>query len=50
MSNPFAEIATDLGRTVAQAKPMLARLNNADTSVRPSEKKWAKKEILGHLA
>lgn len=49
MSNPFAEIATDLGRTVAQARPMLARLNNADTSVRPSAKKWAKKEILGHL-
>lgn len=49
MSNPFAEIATDLGRTVAQAKPMLAKLTNADTSVRPSPKKWSKKEILGHL-
>lgn len=49
MSNPFADTATDLGRTVAQAKPMLAKLNNADTSVRPSTKKWSKKEILGHL-
>lgn len=49
MSNPFTEIATDLGRTVAQAKPLLARLTNADTSVRPSFKKWSKKEILGHL-
>lgn len=49
MSNPFTAIATDLGRTVAQAKPMLAQLTNADTTVRPSSKKWAKKEILGHL-
>ena len=49
MSNPFVAIATDLGRTVAQAKPMLAQLTNADTTVRPSPKKWAKKEILGHL-
>jgi hypothetical protein len=49
LSNPFTEIATDLGRTVAQAKPLLARLTNADTSVRPSAKKWSKKEILGHL-
>ena len=49
MSNPFATAATDLGRTVAQAKPLLLKLNNADTSLRPSEKKWAKKEILGHL-
>jgi hypothetical protein len=49
LSNPFAEVATDLGRTVAQAKPLLARLTNADTSVRPSPKKWSKKEILGHL-
>lgn len=49
MNNPFAEIATDLGRTVAQAKPMLSALTNADTSTRPSPKKWSKKEILGHL-
>lgn len=49
MSNPFAEVATDLGRTVAQAKPLLSKLTNADTSVRPSAKKWSKKEILGHL-
>ncbi len=49
MTNPFTAIATDLGRTVAQAKPLLAKLNNADTSTRPSAKKWAKKEILGHL-
>ena len=49
MTNPFPAIATDLGRTVAQAKPMLASLTNADTSLRPSPKKWSKKEILGHL-
>jgi DinB family protein len=49
MDNPFSSIASDLGRTVAQAKPLLAKLDNADTSSRPSEKKWAKKEILGHL-
>lgn len=49
MSNPFPEIATDLGRTVAQAKPMLLQLTNADTTQRPSPKKWSKKEILGHL-
>jgi hypothetical protein len=49
MSNPFSPIASDLGRTVAQAKPLLLKLDNADTSARPSEKKWAKKEILGHL-
>jgi DinB family protein len=49
MINPFAAIATELGRTVAQAKPMLARFTNADTSVRPSPKKWAKKEIVGHM-
>jgi hypothetical protein len=49
LSNPFTAIATDLGRTVAEAKPMLAKLTNADTSVRPQPKKWSKKEILGHL-
>jgi hypothetical protein len=49
LSNPFAAAATDLGRTVAQAKSLLLKLNNADTSVRPSPAKWAKKEILGHL-
>lgn len=49
MSNPFASAATDLGRTVAQAKTMLLKLNNADTSLRPAPGKWAKKEILGHL-
>ena len=47
--NPFSAIASDLGRTVAQAKPLLLKLDNADTSARPSENKWAKKEILGHL-
>src|SRR5215813_7862241 len=46
---PFSPIASDLGRTVAQAKPRLLELDNADTSSRPSENKWAKKEILGHL-
>jgi DinB family protein len=49
LSSPFSPIATDLGRTVAQAKPMLSKLTNADTSARPSPKKWSKKEILGHL-
>lgn len=49
MSKPFPAIASELGRTVAQAKPLLLKLNNADTSLRPSEGKWAKKEILGHL-
>jgi DinB superfamily len=49
MSNPFSSIASDLGRTVAQAKPLLLKLDNADTTARPSENKWAKKEILGHL-
>jgi len=47
--NPFSSIASDLGRTVAQAKPLLLKLDNADTTARPSENKWAKKEILGHL-
>ena len=47
--NSFSPIASDLGRTVAQAKPLLMKLDNADTSARPSEGKWAKKEILGHL-
>ncbi|HEY2390956.1 MAG TPA: DinB family protein [Candidatus Angelobacter sp.] len=49
MSNLFSPIASDLGRTIAQAKPLLLKLNNADTSTRPSANKWAKKEILGHL-
>lgn len=49
MDNPFSPIASDLGRTVAQAKPLLLKLDNADTSTRPNEGKWAKKEILGHL-
>ena len=49
MTNSFPTIASDLGRTVAQAKPLLMKLDNADTSARPSENKWAKKEILGHL-
>jgi len=47
--NPFSAIASDLGRTVAQAKPLLLKLDNADTTARPSENKWANKEILGHL-
>ena len=47
--NPFSIIASDLGRTVAQAKPLLMKFDNADTSTRPAENKWAKKEILGHL-
>jgi len=49
LSNPFKGIAADLGRTVAEAKPLLSKLTNADSSTRPSPKKWAKKEILGHL-
>ena len=49
MSNPFSAIATDLGRTIAQTKPLLEKLTNADTSVRPSPDKWSRKEILGHL-
>jgi|SRR5689334_13774635 hypothetical protein len=49
VSNLFPPIASDLGRTVAQAKPLLLKLDNADTSTRPSKEKWAKKEILGHL-
>jgi DinB superfamily len=49
LSNAFAEAATDLGRTVAQAKPLLMKLSNADTTLRPSPEKWSKKEILGHL-
>jgi hypothetical protein len=48
-TNSFSSAASDLGRTVAQAKPLLLKLDNADTSARPSEGKWAKKEILGHL-
>jgi len=45
----FSEVATDLGRTVAQAKPLLAKLTNADTATRPAPKKWSRKEILGHV-
>lgn len=49
MKNVFGSTATDLGRTVAEAKPLLMKLTNADTSRRPSPAKWSKKEILGHL-
>jgi hypothetical protein len=49
LNNIFASAATDLGRTVAEARPLLAKLKNADTSKRPSPRKWSKKEILGHL-
>jgi hypothetical protein len=49
MANPFCSVATELGRTVAQAKPLLLKLTNADTTARPNAKKWSKKEILGHL-
>ncbi len=49
MSNPFSAIATDLGRTIAQTKPLLEKLTNADTSVRPTPDKWSRKEIVGHL-
>ena len=49
MNNVFATTASDLGRTVAQAKPLLLNLNNADTSKPRSKGKWSKKEILGHL-
>jgi broad specificity phosphatase PhoE len=47
--NPFSPIASDLGRTVAQAKTLLMKLDNADTSTRPAVDKWSRKEILGHL-
>ena len=49
LKNVFAGVATDLGRTVAEAKALLAKLNNADTSKPPKPGKWSKKEILGHL-
>ena len=49
MNNIFATSASDLGRTVAQAKPLLLKLNNADTSKPRSKGKWSRKEILGHL-
>lgn len=49
LMNPFSTVASDLGRTVAQAKNLLMKLDNADTSTRPAPDKWAKKEILGHL-
>jgi hypothetical protein len=49
VKNVFAAAATDLGRTVAEVKPLLLKLKNADTSKRPSPSKWSKKEILGHL-
>ncbi len=49
LNSKFRSIASDLGRTVAQAKPLLEKLTNADTSLRPHPKKWCKKEILGHL-
>jgi len=49
LNNIFAGTATDLGKTVAEAKALLTRLNNADTSKRPTPGKWSKKEILGHL-
>lgn len=45
----FSSIASDLGRTVAQAKALLLKLTNADTTSRPAENKWSRKEILGHL-
>lgn len=47
--NPFSPTASDLGRTVAQAKTLLLKLDNAGTTARPAPDKWAKKEILGHL-
>jgi hypothetical protein len=49
LNNIFAHAATDLGRTIAEAKPLLLQLTNADTSRRPSPGKWSRKEILGHL-
>jgi len=49
LKNVFGLVASDLGRTVAEAKPLLMKLNNADTSKRPSSAKWSRKEILGHL-
>jgi hypothetical protein len=49
LNNIFGRVASDLGRTVAQAKPLLLKLNNADTSRRPRPGKWSRKEILGHL-
>ena len=47
--NVLAAVASDLGRTVADAKALLTKLNNADTSRPPKPGKWSKKEILGHL-
>jgi DinB superfamily len=49
LNNIFALLATDLGRTVAEARVLLVKFDNADTSKRPSPAKWSRKEILGHL-
>jgi DinB superfamily len=49
LSASFSAIATDLKKTVTQAKPFLDKLSSTDTACRPSLKKWSKNEILGHL-
>jgi DinB superfamily len=49
LSASFSAIATDLKKTVTQAKPFLDKLGSTNTAFRPNPKKWSKNEILGHL-
>jgi hypothetical protein len=40
---------TALEQIIKTYAPQLAGLNDADFSLKPSTKKWSKKELLGHL-
>ncbi|MFK7821691.1 MAG: DinB family protein [Planctomycetaceae bacterium] len=44
-----SEIAAEIRALVSQFEPMMRELKDEDIRERPRPKKWARKEVLGHL-
>lgn len=47
--NSFEIVAADLQQTVAQARPLLAKLTDEEAARNSRPGRWTRKEILGHL-
>jgi len=43
------EVADELRHLIVTFVPMMRELNDAEIAIRPRPKKWARKEVLGHL-
>lgn len=43
------DIASELRQIIVNFEPMLRELSEPEIAVRPKPKKWARKEVLGHL-